>query len=104
MTRSSQGGQVQPLLTAPTDVTWQDKKGLYEVRYCPAVRNSVKKAMALADLTHSFVTISASMTGCLCLLTHQNFCGSAKYAKLGVILPMLASEEQNTSAHEPGLM
>lgn len=31
VTRSSQGGQVQPLLTAPTDVTWQDKKGLYEV-------------------------------------------------------------------------
>ena len=30
-TRSSQGGQVQPLLTAPNDVSWQDKKGLYEV-------------------------------------------------------------------------
>ncbi|DBB06669.1 TPA: hypothetical protein ACH3X1_012180 [Trebouxia sp. C0004] len=41
VTRSSGGGQVQPLLTAPTDVTFQDKKGLYEtsrsgrVRYPP---------------------------------------------------------------------
>lgn len=32
VTRSSQGGQVQPLLTAPPDVSWQDKKGVYEVR------------------------------------------------------------------------
>jgi len=46
VTRSSGGGQVQPLLTAPTDVTFQDRKGLYEVRAPPCTKHLCSQACA----------------------------------------------------------